>query len=296
MSRDRFRIRPLLAGQLRPVRTPPRATRSDQQSNDPAPHSLRISFESRADSTDLASTVEHDSPAACRSEAVDAALSIADQTLQQVQSLLIELDDIWGRIGSALEDSIDHGACDAASRPIATAAVRIADADGFQSEIERRIDFIDCVAASTIYESVALFDGAWSVSVQSEREPTGVCHLQLPQISAATLGSEQIAGRVVNLRAGQDCAVAMGNAASARAILRSALFQIIGHRESIAAFRRDVLASAMVAEGIASEMTNAADAAIFDPDFIGRAGAVTRVDALIAGRMNASGSDFFSYF
>lgn len=296
LSRDRFPIRPLLAGQLRPVRTPPRTARPNQRSNEPAQHALRISYGSRSDSTDAVQKVELNSPAGCHPEAVDVALTIADESLQRIQSLLIELDDIWGRVGAALEDSVVQGVCDAASRPIATAGLGISDADVLQSEIEQRLDAINQDAASATYENVALFDGAWTVSVQSECESTGVCQLRLPRVAAETLGSEQIAGRIVDLRTGHDCAVALGNAASARAILRSALFQVVGYRERVAEFRRDVLASAMAAAGIASEMASAADAAIFDIDFIGRAGAVTRVDALIAGKMNGSGSDFLSYF
>lgn len=269
-----MRIKPLLAGRLRPHRTPPRDARA-------AGPTLRIRFNdgptTGPESTEPASGVDQ----------ARAALKTAADALSAIQKILHELDESWQAVASRIVEP--------AERNESSVQHPLAAIDAEQRWIDGRIAAIDLTARKARFAGDSLLDGRWSVSIQTVTDQSAQT-LELPCIHTSRLGSQRVAGFVSSLATDGDNDMTIGRAADARAIIRFAQLQIAGEQEKIAAFLHDVIDAAGAANGVAAENALAASQAVFDPGFIQQAGAVTQIEALIAGKSPIGGADIAKFF
>lgn len=279
MKRDRCRIRPLLAGHLRPHRTPPRETRA--MTTGPA---LRISFTAGSDlPSNFRFATESISTAFVQA---NSALMTADQALNTAYSLLQKIDNVWKHIEAQL---IDEGAASDSAAPQLSAPV------DWQCEIDGLIASIDRACSEARCNGEHLFNGTWSIVID-EDNGAATKSLTLPRIHTSMLGNLRIGGFLTALASEGDYDVKSGCVADARAILRASMFQLAGMREEIAEFMATAVDPAQSSTDVATENAAAATSVLMDTNFIRQAGGVTQIDALIAGKAAISQQNFLQIF
>lgn len=289
MNKDRSRIKPLLAGRIRPRRTPPQPGIAGS-----ARAFLQISHACRHDSASKlhAGSIHREldvAGAAGQSLAeAAAALRTADAAFLRIRTCLGRLVSTWQNIEREVQE--------------VSSTIELTDAqtellDRSQRKIDEELAAIDRIAVDAMHAGMPLLDGRCSIMLVCETSDAPRV-AQLPHVSCCTLGSEHIEGFVSSLGAAGRNAVGKRRTAGARAVLQSALMQIDSYRDIVRQFLADAIEPNTSVSDIARENGAAAFSTVSDADFAEFVGSISPVDALIAGRMERSvknPSDFFHF-
>ena len=205
MSRRSDRDRPLLAGRVKPTRTPP------LQAVGPK---LRLSRH------DVPPTVEQVAPtlASALRTAVYAGRSL-HRALGHYGSMISRLEMAEVEASRCL-----HGD----------------PADLVQRRIDALLMELDALCNSEAKDRRALFDGAWSTPVV-DHTGVAVATVMLPIISLASLGSDGIGGRLDSLFAQRENCLDYVGPATVLAVLRSAILWVAAERERVFRVLADVI-------------------------------------------------------
>ena len=244
MSRRSDRDRPLLAGRVKPTRTPPRKTVGPI---------LRLSHHD-ASATKVEQTVP--SLATALSTAVYAGKSL-HRALTQFAGMISRLELAEVEVG------------------------RHFDQDPVEL-VQRRLDTL-MLELSALCESKAkdgrmLFDGAWATPV-IDYSGDVIDTVTLPAVSLATLGSDGIGGRLESLLSQRDNCLEYVGPATVLALLRSAILWIASERErvfrALAEVIEPLVSELEIIEANASALQDSADS-----DFCASLAEISRLTVL----------------
>ncbi len=287
MNKDRSRIKPLLAGRIRPRRTPPQpGIAGSTGAFLKISHSCRHHAASELHAGLIGSELEFTKAGNPSLDEAEAALRAADDAFLRIHLCLGKLVSIWQDIEQGVR--VDSPAVELTNEQ--------ADLlDRSQRKIDEELAAIDRIAGDAMHAGMPLLDGRCSIMLVCETlDAPRVAHL--PHVTCSTLGSERIEGFVSSLGAAGRNAAGMRRTAGARAVLQSALMQIEGYRETVRQFLADAVEPITTVSDVARENSAAAFSTVSDAEFPELVGSISPVDALIAGRMERSvknPSDFF---
>jgi len=244
MSRRSDRDRPLLAGRVKPTRTPPR------KSVGPI---LRLSHHD-AVATQVDQTVP--SLGSALSTAVYAGTSL-HRALTQFAGMIARLELTEVEVGRQFEQY-----------PV----------DLCQRRIDALMQELSTLCESKAKDGRCLFDGSWALPV-FDYSGKVVDTVALPQVSLTTLGSDGIGGRLDSILSERDNCLEYVGPATVLALLRSAILWIAAERERVFRVLAEVIepliAELEVVEANASALQDSADS-----DFCASLAEISRLTVL----------------
>ncbi len=252
MNHRRSHVHSLLAGRCRTTRRPPPATTATTQQNH-----LRLS--QAGSPADLSDDRR-------RASSQEAQLARAERTAIAARAALKNLARIVCRLDASLSAAGDD------NRSARSSAAE-------QDQIESLIDAAEAATALELDDAPPLSAGVL-LSAQSAGGPKPKSP-SLPPIRSDTLGSEEVGGFLSSLRRGRPNAPSAFGVGPARAIVRTAAFQLQAHCDAIESFL-GAIADARAESEVAAANLASADSLMNDPAFLSAAAMLTPIDAMTA--------------